>query len=328
MKILTLSSLMTLVLAGLVFKTTATVHRVNSAPGSAAAYSSVQAAHNAASSGDTLYLECSAVSYGNLDCTKSLTIIGSGYFLGQNPQTQASPASAYIPFIQFNASSAGSSVTGLSIGQIYLYTSDILINRNYLTGNNAIYQATGSPIGNIIITQNYFHTGAYWNTSINFPYPANNILISNNYLFGGISSTGSFSAVITNNVVSGSINCHNAIIKNNIHTAGSFTNNNCSISFNLGYNNDFGNQNGNQSNVNMSNVFLGSTGNSTDGQWQLKPGSPAIGAGEGGADCGMYGGALPYVLSGMPNIPSIYYLNAPAIPSNTINVSIKAKSHN
>ncbi len=328
MKISTFLPALTIVMAGFFSETSATVHRVNSGPGAASAFTTIQAAHNAASAGDTLYLECSAISYGNLDCTKRLTIIGSGYFLGQNPQTQASPASATVPTMQFNTGSAGSKVTGLSIGQIYLYVSDILINRNYLTGNNAIYLNTNNGVGNIIITQNYINTGAYWNTSVYFAYPANNILISNNYLYGQIYSTSNFSGVISNNVIAGNINCHNAIIKNNIHTAGNFTNNNCNYSYNLGYNAEFGNQNGNQSNVNMTSVFLGSTGNSTDGQWQLKAGSPAIGAGEGGTDCGMYGGSLPYVLSGMPNIPSVYYLNAPSIPSNTINVSIKARSHN
>ncbi|HRZ78222.1 MAG TPA: hypothetical protein P5248_12680, partial [Bacteroidales bacterium] len=86
--------------------------------------------------------------------------------------------------------------------------------------------------------------------------------------------------------------------------------------------------NGNQSNVSMANVFEGTTGTSTDGQWKLRTGSPAIGAGENGVDCGMYGGPFPYILSGMPNIPSVYYFLAPAIPSNTLDVAIKAKSHN
>jgi hypothetical protein len=73
---------------------------------------------------------------------------------------------------------------------------------------------------------------------------------------------------------------------------------------------------------------VGATGNSTDGQWQLKANSPALGAGENGVDCGMFGGSTPYILSGMPNIPAIYYLNTPMVPSDVIDVAIKAKSHN
>jgi hypothetical protein len=72
-------------------------------------------------------------------------------------------------------------------------------------------------------------------------------------------------------------------------------------------------------------VFVG-TG-STDGQWQLKPGSPAIGAGVGGVDCGMFGGDSPYVLSGIPSIPTIYFFNAPLEGGNQLPVQIKIKSN-
>ena len=43
---------------------------------------------------------------------------------------------------------------------------------------------------------------------------------------------------------------------------------------------------------------------STDGRYKLKAGSPAIGYGVGGVDCGIYGGPEPYVLSGMPTVPA------------------------
>ncbi len=306
----------------------ATVLRVNSAPGSATSYTTAQAAHDAASANDTLYLESSSISYGTMTCTKKLTIIGTGYFLGQNPQTQASPSACFIQQVYFNAGSEGSKITGVYLNNIFLNTSDILVTRCYIYGNSAIYMNTSSPIGNIVITQNFIDAGYTYSTAISFSYPANNILISNNYIRGYISTSTNFFGIITNNVMDGVFSAYNAVLKNNIMYNGGFNNYNC-ISFNnIGHNADFGTQNGNQSNVNMSTVFLGSTGNSSDGQWQLKPGSPAIGAGEGGVDCGMFGGSLPYILSGMPNIPAIYYMNAPSIPSNTINVSIKAKSHN
>jgi hypothetical protein len=98
----------------------------------------------------------------------------------------------------------------------------------------------------------------------------------------------------------------------------------------------FGNTNGNQQNVDMATVFVGSgAGISTDGAWKLKAGSPAIGAGYGSTpgtpiDCGIYGGGFPYVLSGIPPIPSIYFFENQPVGSNTdpIDVSIKAKSNN
>ena len=51
------------------------------------------------------------------------------------------------------------------------------------------------------------------------------------------------------------------------------------------------------------------------------------GAGVSGTDCGIFGGTIPYVLSGLPDIPAIYYFTLFNI-SNTLNVSLKVKSHN
>lgn len=96
---------------------------------------------------------------------------------------------------------------------------------------------------------------------------------------------------------------------------------------NIGDANQFPSGNGNQNNVNMSTVFVG-TG-STDGQWQLKSGSPAIGAGRNGEDIGMFGGPEPYVPSGLPPIPAVYSIEMPGVTAanQTIPVTVKTKSH-
>ena len=47
----------------------------------------------------------------------------------------------------------------------------------------------------------------------------------------------------------------------------------------------------------MSSVFAPGI---SDAAYRLKEDSPAKGAGFGGADCGPYGGATPYVESGLP----------------------------
>ncbi|HRY97738.1 MAG TPA: hypothetical protein P5550_01645 [Bacteroidales bacterium] len=318
-----------LALVVLTSNATAAVWRVNGAAGSAADFATIQAAHNAASVGDTLYIEGSAISAGSLTCTKPLVIIGSGYFLSQNPQTQAAPVSGTVDYIYFNAGSAGSKVMGITVGYIYIYTNDIFITRNYFSFSSyyAIY-APENNLSNIIITQNYIGSSSVYGYAVYFPYAANNILISNNYIHGYLNSGSNFYGIITNNIVHGYIGVYNSTLKNNILYWGGFTNYNCVYEYNIGYDASFGTANGNQSNVSMANVFEGTTGTSTDGQWKLRTGSPAIGAGENGVDCGMYGGPFPYILSGMPNIPSVYYFLAPAIPSNTLDVAIKAKSHN
>lgn len=87
--------------------------------------------------------------------------------------------------------------------------------------------------------------------------------------------------------------------------------------------------NGNSSNTTgFSSGFIGS--GSTDGKWQLSASSIFKGVGFGGADCGIFGGAEPYVLSGIPPIPTIYSLTAPAVgEKNTgLPIQIKVKSNN
>ena len=106
--------------------------------------------------------------------------------------------------------------------------------------------------------------------------------------------------------------------------------NNCSLYNNIGASTQFGTANGNKSSVDLSTVFVcqggGCSTYSSDGMYQLKSGSVAAGAGYGGTDCGMFGGNYPYVLSGVPSVPSIYFLNVKP-QGDSMNVSVKIKSH-
>jgi hypothetical protein len=65
-------------------------------------------------------------------------------------------------------------------------------------------------------------------------------------------------------------------------------------------------------------------------KFHLIEGSPAIGYGQYGVDCGAFGADAPYVLSGLPPIPHIFETNIPV--SGTSNsglpVNVKIKSQN
>jgi hypothetical protein len=298
----------------------ATVWRVNNLPGTDAHFTTLQAAHDAAYvlPGDTLYLEASSGTYGNLTATKRLVIIGAGYFNAENPDTQANVAGSVTGIITFNAGSGGSIVSGCTVDRITINISNLLIEKCRFAasiGNNTSAILLSGNSSNIIIRQNFFEPD-YISSSgylIRSTGTANNVSISNNY-FKTTSTTrrilqltSGFAGEISNNIFdSGTVEISNAIYQNNIMTNSTFTAFNTSILNNLGNSTQFGTENGNQSNVNMADVFVGV--GSTDGKWQLKEGSPAIGAGVNGEDCGMFGGSRPYVLSGIPAIPSIYRL--------------------
>ena len=67
------------------------------------------------------------------------------------------------------------------------------------------------------------------------------------------------------------------------------------------------------------NVFVNATPNANAPEtFVLKAGSPAIGAGLGGVDMGMYGGSAPFVANYVPALPRINYLAVPPlVPDST-----------
>ena len=304
----------------------ATVWRVNPTPNSGAHYTTLQAAHDASTTqnGDTLYLEGSTYGFGGLNISKKLTMIGNGYFLGENPQTQFNLSPSNINgYVYCYNGSQGSSFIGCTFtAGVFIYTDNLNFSRNHFsTSNYSIYPQTSCS--DIVIHSNYFSSGY----SMYFPNSHSNILVINNYFAGYLSVSSTYSGIFANNIFGYPTTLYNSTLVNNIalHTM-SLTN--CLITYNIGNSTQFGNQNGNQQNVAQSSLFVGISGNSTDGQWQLKAGSPAIGAGEGGTDIGIFGGEMAYKLSGLPPIPAIYSLDSQSLPSNTLNVTLKAKSHN
>lgn len=290
-------------------------------------FTTLQAAHDGAMSGDTIYVSGgSGASYGNLTMTKTLNIYGPGNFLSENPNTQASLLPAIVGTITMNTGSSGSLLTGLNTNNVIINVENILFRRNFMSFSNTNV-ITLNDASNVIITQNYIvHTGgAGWGIKGT----AANAIIRNNYIKGASNAINiSSSSFISRNVFEKNVTVNNSDFRNNTMTGGTFSQTNSSVFNNIGNSTQFGTSNGNQESVSMSTVFVGI--GSTDGQWQLAIGSPAIGAASDGGDIGMFGGSGPYILSGIPSIPSIYFFDAPTSGSANIGlpVSIKVKSNN
>jgi hypothetical protein len=327
----------------------AKIWRINNNPGVTADFTDLQAAHNGAASGDTIHIEGSPTSYGAATFNKKLIVLGPGYFLDERPNTQALLQSGKTGTITFNMGSEGSVVMGLDFlsSGISIFTDDILIRRNKFSSPNGTtpdysigvinlyYHSNNSaiPSNNVIISQNY-------GVKIAVNYASTGVLITNNYIafeaWGGDATTSTCLAanasailLVQNNIFRrGKVLTYNSNFTNNIMVNGQFegTGNLSST--------QFGTTNGNQSNVTMTNVFVGvATDVTAEGQWKLKVGSPAIGAGYGSTagnpiDCGMYSGQNIYVLNGMPSMPAIYSFEVQPIGSNTdpIDVKVKVKS--
>ena len=329
------------------FTANATVWRVNNRVNVQADFTTLSTAISGASANDTLYLEGSPTSYGGGSLFKPLTIIGTGYFLNENDSTQAYMETSKVGKLIFYNGSQGSIVEGLAINysnnSVLINTDDITIRRNHIYASGA-YGGSAIRIANnynsITIEQNwiervisnsgYSNYGIYFNTFSANAVIRNNIIYAdtNDYAIYMNTEDPSSTLTITNNVIKGSIQTYHSAQYNNILIFGNYTAGTGDVtSYNLCNGTQYSNTNNNQQNVDMSTVF-GDYTSDVDSGYILKAGSPAIGAGLSGEDCGVYGTNDPYVTGGIPPIPAIFgFEMSQSIGSPTIPVTIKAKSH-
>lgn len=317
--------------------------RVNNT-GGGAHFSTLSEAYTAASDGDTIYIESSSLQYTSPNMTKRLVIIGPGYFLESNPNTQANKNSARISGFTFNTGSKGSIIQGVEIvGSLNITVDSITLKRNYIrhssTGYKTVVLSTGTK--GSIITQNYIVNSANYNGYGALTIETSSIghIISNNYLVNISGSGGVYPALhmnsnsqaqIINNVFGSMVTILNSSFHNNILLEGPFEFSGSVVTNNIGNSTQFP-ESDNLQNVDMNTIF-DLTNPSTDGKYQLigEAGTnPAIGYGVLGEDCGIFGGSNPYVLSGIPALPSIYFFYAAPSASSAsgLPTSIKVKSN-
>lgn len=296
--------------------------RVNNTPGVNAPYTTLAAAITAADVNDIILVEGSATSYGSHTITKKVTIVGPGYFLSENTGLQVTPNEAILDNLDLNVGASGSKISGMSFstGGIYINGVSSIEATNNRVG---VVFLTGAG-SNVLVKGNYMGTFACNGTHTG-------VIVSNNYL--------SSQAVVNSGLVTFSNNTCN--LNGTAQFIGSVVQNNIFIGFPVSphasstYNNNVwqqaaisGADASNVFNIAVASLFLGLTGNTTDTQWRLKVGSPAIGAGIGGVDCGMYGGVTPYKPSGIATGQhTIHNLIVPAtvIQNGTLNVKVSAK---
>lgn len=291
-----------------------------------------------ATAGTTFLVE--AGSYGNIDITKRVAIIGPGYFLGSSQQ--ATTGSAVFGTINFKAGAENSILmscavnSNINIGASSVTVSRCLANNIWigLDGTNTL-----SSITNTTIKQCYITNAISQSTLDN-----QNCTVKNNIVKSYIEFKYSFSGDITNNTItsitsssSGYISTYSPTssayvnVKNNIFNYFSgYSSNNVNAIHNILYSNPTNLPSSNKVNITFSSIFVGANASSGDAQYMLSATSPAKGAGEGGVDCGAFGGDEPYVIGGVPSGPVVYQLLVPQSISSgsTLNVTVKARVQN
>ena len=341
----------------------ATVWRVNNRTNVDADFTTLQDAIDGASDGDTLYIDGSAVAYGNGTFDKKLIVFGAGYWLEENDITQAYKYNSTVGQLVFNAGSQGSIVQGLNMyyastsvfNVVEINTDSIIIERNYIYAyENGPYTYNGSAIylaantSDIIIRHNWIKALIYDNQgSTNGAaigvyvagIPEATIIKSNFIHTYKTSSYGSYYAIyfatnnpanelmLSSNVMWGGVRTYYTNHYDNILVNGSYNNGTGDESYNnLCDGTQYPDNNNNQQNVDMTTVFIDYVGY-IDNDYILASGSPAIGAAMNGGDCGAFGD-YPYILSGMPEIPAIFETTVIPFGTTSLPVNVKASSHN
>jgi hypothetical protein len=336
-----------------------TLYTVDNSPNSGADFTSVQAAIDAANSGDTLFIHPSATPYGNFNISKVIHIRS----LGHSPQyTQGMSAELGNISLTANPGANGITLSGLRFGEISVVSNSYTFNNLQITNCwfNKIIGGTGSGAGTrdnwviagCVLQGNGFNLISKVN--------GNGWLIVNNYLrnpsdnwswntFRNLNGTDTFrnNIIVTNQNGSGGDTeirlfetCVNLNIENSIflfmgnavsiyQSGNSVTYNNC-LSYNYGTSTLSaltGNNNLNNTNPNF--VNIGNNPNfSVDKNFNIQPGSPASGHGIDGQDIGLFGNSYIYNMYGnaaeLPYISKMQILNNVVAPGGTLNVHIEA----
>ena len=314
-------------------------------------YTVLQTACDAAASNDTIYIHGSENNYGSVTITKPLVLIGTGV----NAQKRFKFSSSVNGItIGWNASTTqnggGSKIFGLDIGTLNISDSpnssgikNVLIQRNRIS---TIYVSGYRVSTNININNNVISS-----VSMN----GKSIYLKNNVILGGVQGgekdfVGTL--VVAHNVIYAHCYMARASVYNNIfYSSSSEVFQSCeytSITRNLiigkiNYTNAnivFGTNTGGENILNEDPLFVDvntdlysysytypTTGPFVD--YHLGVGSPAIGAGIGGVDLGIYGGDTPF-FEGTSEDGRNRYFPMPAIPvildMNIVNSSLLKSS--
>ena len=291
--------------------------------------------------GDTLYLEPGCVLYDGQAIKKSVTVIGPGYnFSGAGSSTAVLYGSTGLDAI-------GVKIEGCFMEKVSINRANCTVER--CCAAEVLHNSAGTSMASVL--------SCYITKRLNL-YNSRNCTINNCIILGYVSNV--HSSTISNNIVIGETT--NWSLQ---HITTSTITNNIIINTKPGYvlnanqepefykNKTIENYTFNSENTITNNVlstdaehafndypnnkFIGATPEDIfvmegigEEIYRLKEGSPAIGYGTGGYDCGAFSGAFPYVLSGRPRyIPYIYDAVIPNQPTDgKLNVTLKIKSQN
>jgi hypothetical protein len=352
----------TVLLLCCLFKAQATIHTVSNSPSTIAQFNVIQAAVNAATAGDTVYVHGSPNAYAAFTLTnKQLVIIGPGFSPDKNlgfaaiiagcTITGATCANSELQGLTFTTTITISSAKpdnlrfirnnfvtlSISINQGGVTYSGYLFEGNVFDNSSADASAS-STYQNFLFQNNYFYeNGTNRDANISGFFNAVNVLFNHNLWFGpGSSSRNCFSnncrfLTVTNNI----------FVRRNAANANSNSVFNNNITFNAGVNTPWvinGNVDGggNVDNLDPQMTAQASVNAGTNNalaDYTIAAG-PANNTGSDGKDMGLLydlTGSLNWANSRNSRLPRIFSMNItnPTVPAGgTVSISVDARVSN
>jgi len=324
-------------------------------------YTSVQAAVDASSPGDIIYIQPSPNGYGDIQMTKRLNIYG----IAHNPELNTGKRAVVTNILFRYADASNSKISGLQISGIYLDSNsyknhDVVITNNrlvHINGNsqtddanravisgNFFYDQSTAAISNgssqdwMISNNTFSRPNGYWGYSL-----INNLndttLFNNNIILSRQNGDGSNQVHIFNA-------CSGTQLENNIFI---FVGNSVADFTSLGGNSGLVFNNNLTYGVTSALNPLGGTNiddqdplfvsfnpatelNNTGNDLHLPGGSPGAGAGADGFDVGLYNGNFPFSVRGYPTelpfLTDFVIFNNILSEGTPLNINVKADANN
>ncbi len=292
-----------------------------------------------AQNGDTIYMPGGTFSVGVVLINKRLCLYGAGHYPDSSIATGRTVLNGSIRLVSgasqsvlqglylsgrlnFGSNPTDSQIDGVTIARCNLEDVLLAVDDNYSSlATNILFRENviRSPLNlryakDILIENNILNT-----------YVANasgSVLLKNNLFFGNSYTVYYLSSCVFESNIFYVVNGLQYASGSNTYRNNVFRSDNQLVGSDVSENNLF----------NVSNLFVNQTLNVFDyiQNYHLNAGSPAIGAGKSGTDCGIYGGAKPYKNSAVPANP---HVQTKTIAESTdaagkINVQVKVAAQN
>ncbi|MCQ2208242.1 MAG: hypothetical protein MJZ02_08510 [Paludibacteraceae bacterium] len=289
-------------LLGMSMSMQAKILRVNNSPNIEAGYNSLSNALLDAAIGDSIYLEPSSQAYGERDAygfndmkiNKQVTILGPGYYLAENKITEYAAGESFIGgTVRITADNVN--ISGVIMANVRIEANNATLQRCQILNGSSTAVKINTDVNGSVIEQ-CFIVGDIQGQ--NYPH---NVMVSNNIICGNVLTLersriehNTFGKYNRFGTVRDLKFC--TIIENIMENQGKSKNN--TSAFVNNFVGDYTN-------------FMEKADFTLDANYRIKLGAPISTKASDGGPLGAFGGELPYVISGLPDVPVISNITGP-----------------